>query len=90
MDLEKQAEDLKLDVNHQRLNDLKEKFRADDFGAESKIEDSFEDYFGKSNLLEIYPNYREKKSQRVSDKNLVKKIENGFKTIFKKIQLLRE
>lgn len=75
MDLEKQAEDLKLDVNHQRLNDLKEKFRADNFGAESKIEDSFEDYFGKSNL---------------SDKNLVKKIENGFKTIFKKIKLLRE
>ncbi len=75
MDLEKQAHNLNLNVNHQRLNDLKEKFRADDFGAESKIEDSFENYFGKSNL---------------SDENLVKKIENGFKTIFKKIQLLRE
>ncbi len=75
MDLEKQAHILNLNVNHQRLNDLKEKFRADDFGAESKIEDSFENYFGKSNL---------------SDENLVKKIENGFKTIFKKIQLLRE
>ena len=35
----------------------------------------FEYYFGKGNL---------------SDENLVKKIENGFKTIFKKIQLLRE
>ena len=75
MDLEKQAHNLNLSVNHQRLNDLKEKFRADDFGAESKIEDSFEYYFGKGNL---------------SNENLVKKIENGFKTIFKKIQLLRE
>ena len=58
MDLEKQAHNLNLSVNHQRLNDLKEKFRADDFGAENKIEDSFEYYFGKGNLsdenLEIY------------------------------------
>ncbi len=37
MDLEKQAHNLNLSVNHQRLNDLKEKFRDDDFGAENKI-----------------------------------------------------